>query len=129
MRASTTARPRRVWRRPSGAPAISSPTIHGTVAPGFEPVRDAFAAAFTELGETGAAFTAIAGGETIVELWGGSGVAHHALVHVYSVTKPFTAFCVLVLVYWGQVDLDAPIAQYWPGFAAAGKAGLPSGRC
>ena len=46
------------------------------------------------------------------------------LVDVFSVGKAMAALCVLILVERGQVDLDAPVARYWPEFAAAGKGGV-----
>jgi CubicO group peptidase (beta-lactamase class C family) len=96
--------------------------ISGNVAPGFEGVRDAFARCFGELGETGAAFSARVRGRPVADLWGGEGFERDSLVHVYSVTKPMAAFCVLVLVDRGRVSLDDPVARHWPEFGQAGKA-------
>ena len=95
--------------------------IHGETAGGFESVRDAFARCFDELGETGAAYTALAGGRIVADLWGGDGFERDALVHVYSVTKPMAAFCVLVLADRGALALDDPVATHWPEFAQAAK--------
>jgi CubicO group peptidase (beta-lactamase class C family) len=95
--------------------------VHGEVAAGFESVRDAFAGCFTDLGETGAAYAAIVGGRRVVDLWGGEGFERDSLVHVYSVTKPMAAFCVLVLADRGQLALDDPVARWWPEFAQSGK--------
>jgi len=95
--------------------------VHGEVAPGFEPVRGAFDQCFAELGETGAAFVALLDGRLVADLWGGDGFERDSLVHVYSVTKPMAAFCVLVLVDRGVIGLDEPMARYWPEFAQAGK--------
>lgn len=72
--------------------------VHGTVAPGFEAVGDAFERCFAEQGETGAAFVALVNGRPVADLWGGDDFTRDGLVHVYSVTKPISAFCVLVLV-------------------------------
>jgi CubicO group peptidase (beta-lactamase class C family) len=93
----------------------------GTVAPGYEGVRAAFERCFAELGETGASFHALAGGAVVADLWGGAGFARDTLVHVYSVTKPVAAFCVLVLADRGALGLDDRVAAHWPEFAAAGK--------
>lgn len=98
--------------------------IRGQVAPGFEGVREAFERCFTELGETGAAFTALEAGRQIADLWGGDGFERDSLTHVYSVTKPMAAFCVLVLVDRGLIGLDDTVAAHWPEFAQAGKAGV-----
>jgi len=93
--------------------------IHGEVAAGFEGVRDAFGRCFDELGETGALYAAFVDGRVVADLWGG--VTRDSLVHVYSVTKPMVAFCVLVLADRGVVSLDDPVARRWPEFAQAGK--------
>src|SRR6476620_8497613 len=95
--------------------------ISGSVAPGFEGVRDAFQRCFDELGETGASFAALVHGRPVANLWGGDGFASHSLVNVYSVTKPMAAFCVLMLVDRGLVGLEDPVARHWPEFAQAGK--------
>ena len=105
---------------------MSVAVIHGSVANGFERVREAFRRCLDELGETGAAVGGYHLGRPVVDLWGGDaepGVpwSRDTIVHVYSVTKPFAAACLLRLVDEGEVDLDAPVARYWPGFAQAGK--------
>src|SRR5262249_16222387 len=56
-----------------------------------------------------------------VDVWGGDGFARDSLVHVYSATKPMAAFCVLVLVQRETIELDEPVASYWPAFGCAGK--------
>jgi len=94
--------------------------IKGSVAPGFEPVREAFAELFATGGELGAAFTAHAGGRRVADLAGGR-VGLDDLVCVYSAGKPLAAFCALVLVDRGALELDAPVADVWPEFAAGGK--------
>ena len=50
---------------------------------------------------------------------------HATLQLVYSSTKSATAACAHLLVQPGQLDLDAPVARYWPEFAAAGKDQIP----
>lgn len=95
--------------------------VHGQVAPGFEPVRDAFTRCFVELGETGASFAAMLDGRLVVDLWGGDGVERDSLINVYSVTKPIAACCVLVLVDRGALSLEDPVSRHWPEFAQAGK--------
>lgn len=105
--------------------------IDGFTAPGFEAVADAFRRNFTDRGEVGAAFAAYRDGALVVDLWGG--VADPATGHrwesdtvqlIFSGTKGLTAACVLLLVERGVVDLDAPLARYWPAFGAAGKAAI-----
>lgn len=97
-------------------------------AEGFEPVRDAFEANFVDPGELGAAVAVVVDGRPVVDLWGGLADAHterawaeDTPVLVYSATKGPTATCALLLWERGLLDLDAPVAQVWPEFAAGGK--------
>ncbi|HWC79396.1 MAG TPA: serine hydrolase domain-containing protein [Pseudonocardiaceae bacterium] len=106
--------------------------IEGSVAAGFEPVREAFARNFAERGDVGAAVCVYRHGVPVVDLWGGiadvdSGRAwqQDTLQLVYSATKGATATMAHLLAQRGELDLDAPVARYWPEFAAAGKAGIP----
>lgn len=104
--------------------------ISGTVAAGFEPVRDAFAANFDEHGEVGAAFSVYVDGEAVVDLTGGTrtdGAPYDdsTLQMVFSSTKGATAACAHLLAQRGELDLDAPVADYWPEFARGGKAQVP----
>ena len=101
--------------------------IGGTVAPGFEPVRDVFEENFRSRGEVGAAFAVHRGDELVVDLWGGVAdddgrpYDDRTLQMVASATKGAMAICVLRLVEAGAVDPQAPMAEYWPEFAAQGK--------
>jgi len=106
--------------------------IHGTVSKGFEGVRDAFEANFRESGEVGAAFCLHVKSRKVVDLWGGvtdkpngRRWTEHTPGVVFSTTKGATAMCALMLVEQKRLDLDAPVARYWPEFAAAGKAEIP----
>ncbi len=106
--------------------------IHGEVAAGFEPVREAFAANFDKHGDVGAAFSLYRRGQKVVDLWGGvadetTGRAwdEDTLQLVFSTTKGATAICAHLLAQRGDLDLDAPVAEYWPEFAAEGKADIP----
>ncbi|GAA3736586.1 serine hydrolase domain-containing protein [Streptomyces tremellae] len=105
--------------------------IQGYVAAGFEPVREAFAANFVRRDDIGAAVCVYRDGEPVVDLWGGSadpdaGVPweRDTLQLVYSATKGATATAAHLLAQRGELDLDAPVASYWPEFAANGKAGV-----
>lgn len=112
--------------------------IWGETVEGFEPVREAFARNFQEYGELGSAFTLYVRGRKVVDLWGGDArpevggrpapavawSADTAQV-LRSVTKGLTAACALLLAQRGQLDLDAPVASYWPEFKAAGKERIP----
>ncbi|MEV6527547.1 serine hydrolase domain-containing protein [Longispora sp. NPDC051575] len=103
--------------------------IEGFSAPGFEAVAEAFGRNFTEYGEVGAAFAAYRDGELVVDLWGGTASPSEpwqrdTLQLIFSGTKGLAAGCVLWLVERGRLDLDAPVARYWPEFGAAGKHGI-----
>ncbi|MFF5945878.1 serine hydrolase domain-containing protein, partial [Streptomyces althioticus] len=102
--------------------------VHGTVAEGFEPVREAFAANFARLGERGAAVAVYRDGHRVVDLWAGTkdvdGTApwqHGTAQIVRSATKGVAAAALLLLHQRGELDLDAPVGAYWPAFKAAGK--------
>ncbi len=104
----------------------------GEVAPGFETVREAFAGNFTQHGEVGAACAVYYRGERVVDLWGGFADPEterpwkrDSLQLVFSATKGIVATCVLRLAERGEVDLNAPVARYWPEFAAEGKESIP----
>jgi CubicO group peptidase (beta-lactamase class C family) len=107
-------------------------TVNGLVEPGFEGVRDAFARNFEEHDEVGAGFCLHVEGRRVVDIWGGtvdetSGRPYDedTLQLVFSTTKGATASCVNLLVQRGLIDLDAPVAQYWPEFAQSGKEAIP----
>jgi CubicO group peptidase (beta-lactamase class C family) len=107
-------------------------TIHGTCAPGFEPVRAAFAANFAERDEIGASVAVSARGQTVVDLRAGWADPDRTrpwredtLTNVWSTTKAMTSLCALILMDRDELDMDAPVARYWPEFAAGGKADIP----
>jgi CubicO group peptidase (beta-lactamase class C family) len=117
-----------VWQRAAAGTRSGMPQTGNEVAPGYEPVAEEFERNFTERGEVGAAFAAFKDGELVVELYGG--VADPAdgrpwerdtLCGVFSGTKGLLAACLLGLIERGALDLDAPVAAYWPEFAAGGK--------
>src|SRR5271169_575169 len=94
----------------------------------FERVREAFAANFATRGDVGAAVAVTIDGKPVVDLWGGYADKAHTrpwrrdtIVNVYSATKGVAATCLNRLVDEGRVDLDAPVAAYWPEIAQAGK--------
>ncbi|MFK0024884.1 serine hydrolase domain-containing protein [Streptomyces sp. NPDC090798] len=105
--------------------------VNGTVAEGFEPVREAFARNFETLGERGAAVSVYRHGRKVVDLWAGTrdvdGTAdsapwEHDTAHVmHSATKGVGAAVLLMLRERGELDLDAPVAEYWPEFKDRGK--------
>jgi CubicO group peptidase (beta-lactamase class C family) len=106
--------------------------VHGRCVPGFEQVRAALAEILAAGSEVGAALAVYVDGHAVVDLWGGHADAaqtrpweRDTLVNLYSVGKAVTAVCALRLVQAGVLDLDAPVARYWPEFAQAGKAQIP----
>lgn len=102
--------------------------IEGTVAVGFEKVADAFHGNFRQRGDTGAACAVYAGGVPVVDLWAGEASGRpwtrDTRSVVFSVSKGVTTICLLMAVEAGFIDLDRPMANYWPAFAAHGKARL-----
>jgi CubicO group peptidase (beta-lactamase class C family) len=104
----------------------------GTCDSRFAGVKEAFAANFSTHGEVGASVAVMVDGEMVVDLWAGNVDAagtrpweRDTIVNVYSTTKGMTAICAHRLVEQGKLDLDAPVAKYWPEFAQAGKEDLP----
>jgi CubicO group peptidase (beta-lactamase class C family) len=96
--------------------------VHGTVADGFEAMREEFAAVVTEQGgECGAQLAAYVHGRQVVDLWAGDEVAGDTLTGVYSSTKGAATLVTALLVQDGALELDEPVARRWPEFAAAGK--------
>ncbi|MGQ0629580.1 MAG: serine hydrolase domain-containing protein [Sporichthyaceae bacterium] len=111
---------------------IPAPTVEGHVAAGFERVHEAFEANFARYGEVGAACCVYIDGRRVVDLTGGrfapgsdAPYAADTLQLVASATKGALAICAWRLAERGELDLDAPVAQYWPEFAAGGKAAVP----
>ena len=103
--------------------------VRGHVEDGWGKVADAFRANFEgNPGEVGAACCVYVGGRPVVDLWGGLADREanlpwdkDTIVAVASTTKGATAICAHLLVQRGELDLDAPVVQYWPEFGAAGK--------
>src|SRR5579859_5392020 len=115
----------------AGETAMTETMVGGFTEARFASVRDAFAANLASGADVGACFTATVDGETVVDLWGGFADEaktrpweEDTLVNVYSTTKTMTALTALVLADRGELDFDAPVARYWPQFAANGKAAV-----
>src|SRR5690606_1068314 len=101
--------------------------VQGYFDPRFESVREVFAEQLNDEQARGAALCVTVGGETVLDVWGGvvdkddSQVwEQDTLVNVFSATKPLGAVALLQLVAAGRIELDAPLADVWPEFAAAG---------
>ncbi|MGH7786274.1 MAG: serine hydrolase domain-containing protein [Candidatus Binatia bacterium] len=111
---------------------MSDIAIHGECAARFKPVREAFAEGFRSRDEVGAALALVHDGELVVDLWAGHADQartrpwqRDTIVNIYSCTKAMVALCAHQLIERGRLDLDAPVAEYWPEFAQAGKSRLP----
>jgi CubicO group peptidase (beta-lactamase class C family) len=102
--------------------------IRGFCAPEFVSVREAFSDNFRKRGEIGAAVCVYKDGRKVVDLWGGhkdlartEPWAEDTIVIMNSLAKSMSALCMHILIDRGKVDFDAPVADYWPEFAQAGK--------
>ncbi|MGW0533099.1 serine hydrolase domain-containing protein [Streptomyces sp. NPDC003032] len=96
--------------------------VQGTVADGFEAVREEFTAVLAgELPDYEGQLAAYVGGHKVVDLWAGPEVKGDTLYGVYSSTKGAAHLVVALLVQDGVLDLDREVAHYWPEFAAEGK--------
>jgi CubicO group peptidase (beta-lactamase class C family) len=102
--------------------------LTGYCADRFEPVREALLANLRSGVELGASMTVNIDGESVIDMYGGFRDAarttpwtRDTIVNVWSTTKTVTALAALMLVDRGQLDVDAPVAAYWPEFAANGK--------
>jgi CubicO group peptidase (beta-lactamase class C family) len=101
--------------------------VHGTCDDRFSGVRNALAAQL-ESEELGGSIAVDVDGETVVDIWGGyrdeertTPWTQDTIVNVWSTTKTITALAMLTLVEKGKLDVHAPVAEYWPEFAANGK--------
>ena len=106
--------------------------VQGQCQPRFEALRQLFAANIASGADLGASLAVTLDGEFVVDLWGGWADeartrpwAADTVTNVWSTTKMMTSLTALLLVDRGELDLDAPVARYWPEFGAAGKSGIP----
>jgi len=102
--------------------------IEGSTAPGFASLADVFSAAFAGHDAMGAALSVRVAGETVVDLWGGTADPRDGLPWtrdttsvIFSCTKGLVSILAARLVQDGLLDYQAPVATYWPEFAAEGK--------
>jgi CubicO group peptidase (beta-lactamase class C family) len=105
--------------------------IHGSCDPRFEKMREILSANIDSGEDVGASVAVVHRGEMVVDIWGGWVDEQHSapwssdtIVNVWSSTKTQMALCALMLADRGELDLDAPVAKYWPEFAANGKDGV-----
>ncbi|MFI1763106.1 serine hydrolase domain-containing protein [Streptomyces sp. NPDC020800] len=100
-------------------------TVHGTVAEGFEAVREEFAAFVAqERDDYEGQLCAYVHGRQVVDLWAGEGVGGDELYGVFSSTKGAAHLVVALLVQDGTLELDRKVTYYWPEFGAEGKSAL-----
>jgi CubicO group peptidase (beta-lactamase class C family) len=107
-------------------------TVQGECDPRFSRVRDAFIENFAKYDEVGAATSVTVDGRCVVDIWAGHADQAKArpwnrdtIVNVWSTTKGLCAMCAHRLADQGKLDLDAPVAKYWPEFAQSGKGAIP----
>src|SRR3974390_3548642 len=110
----------------------SALVFDGFVEPGFAPVREAFVANFEQDLELGAAVAVYHRGKLVVDLAGGlfargseTRYLRDTLQPIFSTTKGITALAANMLADRGQLDLEAPVVDYWPEFAQTGKFWIP----
>lgn len=110
---------------------MTEAAVHGHCDERFAAVREVFVNNLKGGLDVGASFAATVEGEMVVDLWGGFADAartrpwaRDTIVNVYSTTKTMTALTALLLADRGVLDLHAPVARYWPEFAASGKEGV-----
>ncbi|NKX86748.1 serine hydrolase domain-containing protein [Nocardia coubleae] len=95
--------------------------VHGFVAEGYEQVRAEFAAVVSEEGDPGAQLAAFVRGRRVVDLWSGREVSGTTLTGLHSTSKGAAALVIALLIQDGVLDIDRPVADYWPRFAQSGK--------
>lgn len=119
--------PLEVARRPNW----ESELIHGTVAPGWETVRNEFVHNFRSRGELGAAICIYYRGKKVVDLWGGYKDRQNqrpweedTMVPIFSSSKGISAFAILMQESRGKIDTNEKVSKYWPEFSQNGKQDL-----
>jgi CubicO group peptidase (beta-lactamase class C family) len=107
---------------------VPTGVVEGTYDGRFSAVVDEFVRNYHERDEVGASLCVTLDGETVVDVWGGAANGEtqapwerDTVAVVFSCTKGATALCAHVLASRGELDLDAPVSEYWPEFAANGK--------
>jgi CubicO group peptidase (beta-lactamase class C family) len=124
---------RRHWRRAAGLGCwyperTAMAEVHGRCDERFEALRGALARNLDSGEELGASVVVDIDGNNVVDLWGGFcdqartiPWSEHTITNVWSTTKTVTSLAALMLADRGELDVDAPVATYWPQFAANGK--------
>src|SRR4051812_34717571 len=114
-----------------GSRRMADGSVQGLTQDRFAAVRAEFEANLASGDDVGASYCATIEGETVVDLWGGFADAaktrpweRDTIINVYSTTKTMCALTALLVADRGDLDFDAPVAKYWPEFAANGKADI-----
>jgi CubicO group peptidase (beta-lactamase class C family) len=107
---------------------MTSGLLHGQLDARFEPLRDVLEDSLGSVADCGLSLAVDVDGRTEVDVYGGFADEartrpweRDTIVNVWSTTKTVTSLAILMLADRGLVDLDAPVARYWPEFAAQGK--------
>src|SRR5262245_29382962 len=102
--------------------------VNGVCPPRFDKVREVVTANLASGADIGASAAIYLDGEPVVDLWGGvlddartQSWQRDTIINNFSTTKTMTALCMLILADHGEIDLEAPVARYWPEFAQNGK--------
>ena len=102
--------------------------VFGTTTEKFAGLRDVLSAQLDSGADVGASIAVVHRDEMVVDIWGGYADAEKTkpwerdtIVNVWSTTKTMTFLVALMLADRGQLDFNAPVATYWPEFAANGK--------
>jgi CubicO group peptidase (beta-lactamase class C family) len=110
---------------------MTSGSLQGQLDARFEPLRDIIEDSLDSGADCGLSLAVDVDGQSVVDVWGGFADEartrpweRDTIVNVWSTTKTVTSLAVLMLADRGLVDLDAPVARYWPEFAAQGKEGV-----
>ncbi len=110
---------------------MTSGSLQGQLDARFEPLRDVLEDSLGAAADCGLSLVVDVDGQTVVDVYGGFADEartrpweRDTIVNVWSTTKTVTSLAVLMLADRGLVDLDAPVARYWPEFAASGKEGV-----
>lgn len=110
---------------------MTTTDVGGTWDERFVGVRDALGGLVASGQDVGASACVVVDGEVVADVWAGHADAERTrpwerdtITNVWSTTKTMTALCALLLVDRGQLDVDEPVATYWPEFAANGKEGV-----
>lgn len=107
---------------------MSTVDVQGSCEPAFEGVRAALADNFEQGKDVGACAAVTVDGRVVADVWGGfqdpertTPWVEDTIINVWSTTKTMAALSLLLLADRGEIDVDAPVATYWPEFKANGK--------